>query len=121
MQLYVPQQEYRRLGITSSDVTSALADGDAFRLSHVNSNYAIAPSYPALLAVPGTATDEEVVAAAVRHMRSSYHVYYAGSIPRVMGTFLFIDGGCVSFVSVRFASLTFSALFRSIACAGACL
>eukprot|EP00753_Platysulcus_tardus_P018440 PLAT6864.2.p1 GENE.PLAT6864.2~~PLAT6864.2.p1 ORF type:complete len:1056 (+),score=499.15 PLAT6864.2:41-3169(+) len=49
--IYEPREEFRRVGVPNS----------TWRLTEVNKRYGLAPSYPALLAVPARMSDDEVI------------------------------------------------------------
>lgn len=53
-------QDYQRLGIGSLPGSGSRSRTDAFRITLVNSNYSVCRSYPALLVVPHSVTDESI-------------------------------------------------------------
>ncbi|XP_052823707.1 myotubularin-related protein 13 isoform X6 [Octopus bimaculoides] len=53
-------QDYVRLGIGSLPNSGSRTRNDQFRITDVNSNYSVCRSYPALLIVPHSVTDESI-------------------------------------------------------------
>ena len=67
-QIYDIQKEYERQGITENN-------NHGLRLSRVNTNYDLCPSYPNLLVVPEKATDKEIARSAYYRTKSRFPAF----------------------------------------------